>query len=284
LNILITGGGGLVATHLARSLAPEHNVVALTHSDLDITNATAVCRIVKDHRPSLVINCAVVGVDECERDPVLAQAINVNGPRNLAEACLEINAEILHFSSNYVFDGKRTDRREYSIEDIALPVNIYGQSKLDGERILCGISSRVYVIRTSWVFGAGKASFLSTAYENLRCGRPIRAISDRWACVTYADDLVERTKEILVLGHYGIYQIVNEGTCSYYHFAEECARLAGLSTAEAGKLIEVISETRLAPRPRWSPMLCLLSEKLSLSRIRDWRTALADYVWNNRRT
>ena len=281
MRIIITGGGGLVGSHLANALRSEHQVLALKRADLDITNREPVQRLVKRERPSLIINCAVAGVDECERDSALAEAINVSGPRNLAEASAEIDAELLHFSSNYVFDGERTDDREYTVEDVARPINVYGQTKLDGEQIVKAVSPRSYIIRTSWVFGSGKASFLSTAYDNLSRRQRIRAITDTWACVTYVEDLVKRTKEILALRNYGIYHVVNEGTCSYYDFALECARHAGLSTTQQEQLIETITEAEMkrpAPRPRWTPMRCLLSAKLDLVPMRDWRSALADYV------
>ena len=285
MKILIAGAGGLVGHHLANALDSGHQVLALKRADLDITDRNEVKRFVNAERPSLVVNCAVLGVDECETDSASAEAINVTGPRNLAESCAEVNAEFLHFSSNYVFDGERTDGREYTVEDIARPINVYGQTKLDGERIVTALSPRSYIIRTSWVFGSGKAAFLSSAYENLTRGQRIRAISNTWACVTYVDDLVNRTKEILALRNYGTYHVVNAGACSYYDFAVECARLAGLSTAQQEQSIERITESemrRLAPRPRWTPMSFLLSATLGMEPMRDWRSALADYVNDGR--
>ena len=281
MKILITGAGGLVGHHLANSLDSGHQVLALKHADLDITDRDEVKRFVHAERPSLIVNCAVLGVDECEKDSASAEAINIRGPHNLAESCAEINAEFLHFSSNYVFDGERTDGREYTVEDIARPINVYGQTKLDGERIVSAVSPRSYIIRTSWVFGSGKTAFLSSAYDNLTRGQRIRAISNTWACATCVDDLVNRTKDILALRNYGIYHVVNAGVCTYYDFAVECARLAGLSTAQREQSIERITESemrRLAPRPRWTPMSCLLSATLGMEPMRDWRSALACYV------
>lgn len=148
MKILITGAGGLVGNHLTQALASEHLVLGFTHRDLDITNAAAAKRRVLVERPSLVINCAVAGVDECERDPALAEAMNITGPRNLAEACREIDAEFLHFSTNYVFDGNRTDSLDYTTNDEAHPINVYGQTKLAGERASCAVLTRTYIVRT----------------------------------------------------------------------------------------------------------------------------------------
>jgi dTDP-4-dehydrorhamnose reductase len=192
-----------------------------------------------------------------------------------------MGSEFLHFSSNYVFDGKRLDDIPYSINDEPRPINIYGLTKLEGERSACAASARTYIIRTSWVFGQGKASFLSTAHERLMHGLSVRAITDTWASVTYVADLVGRTREILARRRYGVYQIVNEGTCSYHDFAVEAADLTKLSAVQTERLIESITEAemeRAAPRPRWTPMRCLLSAELSLPPMRHWRSALADYV------
>jgi dTDP-4-dehydrorhamnose reductase len=143
MKIVITGAGGLVGSHLARALTSDHEVIALRHRDLDIVNGSSVRRLVQAEQPSLIINCAVVGVDDCEKDPALAQSINVVGVSNLAEASADIGAEFLHFSSNYVFDGTRSDGNYYTTLDEPHPINIYGKTKLEGERIACSRSARL---------------------------------------------------------------------------------------------------------------------------------------------
>jgi dTDP-4-dehydrorhamnose reductase len=132
-------------------------------------------------------------------------------------------------------------------------------------------------VRTSWVFGAGKESFLATVPRKLRAGESIRAINDVWASATYVEDLVERTLEVLARQRYGVYQIVNEGVLSYADYADEAARLVNAPDG----LIEYVSESaaqRLAERPRFTPMRCALSTELGLPALRDWRLALAEYV------
>ena len=281
MNIVITGAGGLVGRHLSARLARNHEVLALSHADLDITDAEVVRRMVGLQRPDLVINCAVVGVDECERDESLARAVNVDGPEALAAAAAEGGAEILHFSSNYVFDGGQEGREPYTAADEPRPVNVYGRTKLEGELAVRSADPRSYVIRTSWVYGPGKESFLATAHAKLRSAMPIRAITDTRANATYVEDLADRVEEILARRAYGTYHVVNEGLCSYYDFALEAARLVGLSPGEAGRLIEPAREEemgRAAPRPRYTPMRCVLSEELGLRPLRHWRDALAAYV------
>src|ERR1051325_9398583 len=137
MKILITGAGGLVGTHLSSALATDHQVVPLRHRDLDIADGSSVRQLMQVEQPALIINCAVVGVDECERHSNVARSINVSGPRNLAESASEIYAEFLHFSSNCVFDGARTDEVYYTVSDIPRPINVYGKTKLEGEQTAC---------------------------------------------------------------------------------------------------------------------------------------------------
>ena len=136
-------------------------------------------------------------------------------------------------------------------------------------------------MRTSWVFGAGKESFLSTAHRELSAGRGVRAISDTWASVTYVEDLVSRVEEIVRAGRHGLYHVVNEGVCTYEDFAREAARLAGLDDEEAARLVETVTESevrRPARRPRYTPLRCTTSAEIGLTPLRHWREALAAYV------
>ena len=274
--MVITGAGGLVGTAL-RSAFEAESVVILKHRDLDISDAVAVAREIPNLKANLIINCAVAGVDECEHDPELARRVNIDGPRLLAEAAHQSGAALLHFSSNYVFDGDRSPNEPYTIYDAAKPINVYGQTKLEGERAASAACERTFIVRTSWVFGRGKDSFLSTAAARLARGERIRAITDTWASTTYVEELAGRVLEIAHGGHYGTYHVVNEGSCTYELFAQECAEAVG---ADEG-LIERVSEAdakRPARRPRVTPMRCLMSERIGLPPLRHWRVALRAYI------
>ncbi|HWS90246.1 MAG TPA: dTDP-4-dehydrorhamnose reductase [Pyrinomonadaceae bacterium] len=279
MKVVITGAGGLVGGCLARRLSSLHEVLAPRRAQLDVTDAAAVGRFIGEGRPQLVVNCAVLGVDECERDPEAARAVNAEAPRALAAAAGEVGAEFLHFSTNYVFDGE--GREPYAERDATRPVNVYGRTKEEGERAALEANPHGYVVRTSWVFGAGKESFLSTAHRELAAGRGVRAISDTWASVTYVEDLASRVEEILSAGRHGLYHVVNEGVCTYEEFAREAARLAGLDGEEAARLIETVTESQIrrpARRPRYTPLRCEAAAELGLPPLRHWREALAAYV------
>ncbi len=282
MKIAITGAGGLVGSSLTKLLSNEHQVMALRHVDLDITDNEAVQQFAEFERPDVIINCAVLNVDECETDRTKALALNVTGPQNLAEAARAYGAAIVHYSTNYVFDGKT--EKIYTINDAAEPVNNYGQTKLDGESAVMSACARSFIIRTSWVYGVGKENFLSIIYKNLKAGKRGKVVSDCWASATYVEDLSARTLEIIDSHQYGIYQVVNESVCSYVEFTYEAGRLIGLSEVQISELVELISDAEIkrpAVRPRYTPMSCLLSEEIGLEPLRNWKDALAEYIFKN---
>ena len=259
MRVVVTGGAGLVG----RAIAERFSAISLTHADLDITDAVAVQKAMLNLRPDLVVNCAVAGVDECERDPGLARAVNVDGPVNLARAA----PAIVHFSSNYVFAGD--EEKLYSVDDEAQPVNEYGRTKLAGERGVLAARPQSLVVRSSWIFGPAKNAFISTVHRRLRAGERVRAVADVWASATYVNDLVERVFDLMQQRAYGVHHAVNSGVCSNETFAREAARIVGADE----NLIEPHSTNRIhrAPRPRYTPLR-------ALPPLRDWRIALAAYI------
>ena len=281
MRVLITGAAGLVGAHLVRRLAQDHAVVPLSHGDLDIADRAAVMRRLSDAAPSVIINCAVVQVDESEQNPAQARAVNAQGAGFLAEAATRLGAEIIHFSTQYVFRGEPVGRAPYTIDDETRPVNVYGSTKLAGERAVRDACARSFIIRTSWIYGSGKESFLCLVHNDLKSGKRVRAIDDIWSSTTYVEDLIDRVLEIRAGGHYGIYHVVNEGVCSYYDFALEAGRIIGLDRHQLEILLEIVKEVdmkRVAARPRYTPLRCLLSERLGFAPMRHWRAALAAYI------
>lgn len=274
-----------MASHFARKLARDHVVSALGHGDLDITDGAAVNRRVTEFKPNLILNGAVVQVDEAETDTAKALAVNVDGPRMLANAANCVGAEIIHFSTQYVFEGEPLGRSPYTIADEPRPVNNYGNTKLEGERAVREACPRSYILRTSWVYGSGKNSFLCTVHRDLRAGNSVRTITDNWSSTTYVEDLIDRALEIMTHGCHGIYHVVNDGVCTYQEFALEAGRLVGLEAARVKGLLRLVKEAdmkRPAPRPVYTPMRCMLSQELGLAPMRDWKAALAAYVKSDR--
>ena len=281
MKILIAGAAGLVGSHLTRRLRAEHDVTPLTHADLDITDRDAGHRIVAALRPELIYNCAVLQVDDCERDAVKAETVNVRGPQFLAEAANTIGAEVVQFSTQYAFAGEPIGRPPYTVKDEPEPVNVYGRTKVAGENAVREACARSYIVRTSWVYGSGKNSFLCVVHDDLKAGKKVRAIDDIWSSTTYVEDLIDRCLEIIRFKRYGTYHVVNEGTCTYYDFALEAGQLVSLTRDQIDSLIEITHERdmqRIAARPRYTPLRCLLSEEMGLAPMRHWKSALAGYV------
>jgi dTDP-4-dehydrorhamnose reductase len=276
MRVVVTGAGGLVGRSVGAGFSRPDRLkpvlTLLTHHDLDITDASAVEQTIDDLRPDLIINCAVLGVDECERDPAAARAINVDGPRFLGAAAERIGAAVVHFSSNYVFSG--AEERFYTIDDKPAPVNVYGKTKAAGERSVLENCSRAFIVRSSWIFGPGKDSFLSTVHRRLAHNERVRGVRDIWASATYVRDLVVAVGALVEQQTYGIHHVVNAGVCSNATFALEAARIIGADP----QLVEEVSTTEVhhAPRPRYTPMIGSLP-------LRDWREALAAYIESDTR-
>ncbi|HYD48829.1 MAG TPA: dTDP-4-dehydrorhamnose reductase [Terriglobales bacterium] len=280
MKIVITGAKGLLGTHFCRLLSARHEVIGCGHDHVDVCDRSAVDAALRQWRPAAVINCATVLVDQCEQQPALARAINVEAPALLAEACGRVGAQLVHFSTNYVFGGQQQER-PYRVDDIAQPLNEYGRSKLAGERAVRERLAESHVVRTSWIYGPLRRNFLGSIPQQLREGRRLKAIADSFANTTYAPELVGAVEQLLRQRNYGLHQIVSQGTLSRYQFAIEAAALVGLSRAEAEDLIEISTEAEAgqeAPRPRWSPMACSTTASLPLIPLRPWQDALREHI------
>ena len=274
---MITGAGGLLGRAMhARLTESGWHVVALPRTELDITNEEHVRRSVEAAAPSILINCAATAdVDRCEVDPDWAYAINEKGPRFLARACREFGADIVHVSTDYVFDGSKEGF--YTQEDKPRPLGVYGKSKLAGEFAVREEAERFYVVRTSWLFGKGGKNFGSRVIEYARKGVQLKGVIDQTSIPTYAPDLATRLEEIIDLGAHGLYQITSSGPATWFDFARRALDLAGLGGVE----IEPVTRAELnqrAPRPHNSAMRCLVTEKLGLEPMRHWRDALVEFV------
>src|SRR5215510_16442813 len=274
---MITGAGGLLGRSMQNVLKKAGwRVVALTHAELDITNEADVRLAVEDVRPNVLINCvATADVDRCESEPDWAYAINEEGPRLLARACREFGADIVHVSTDYVFDGSKEGF--YTQEDEARPLSVYGKAKLAGEFAVREEAERFFVVRTSWLFGPGGKNFGSRVIEYARKGAHLKGVIDQTSIPTYAPDLAGRLEDIINLGAHGLYQVTSTGPATWYDFARQALDLVGMGEVEIEPVTRV-ELNQLAPRPLNSAMRCLVSEKLGLEPLRHWREALLEFV------
>ena len=270
MRVLVTGASGQLGLELAEILPGRgHDTVALSRKELDVSDADAVERAVEEHAPELVINAAAyTNVDDCETETELAYAVNALGPRNLAQTCERRGCELLHVSTNYVFDGE--GERPHEPFEPPRPISAYGRTKLAGEEHVMRLSSRWYVVRSAGVYGRGH-NFVRTM---LRVGaerESLKVKDDEFISPTYARDLAEGIAGLIEERRFGLYHVTNAGSCSWYEFALEIFRLTGTE-------VEVVpipgSEY---PLPAARPANGLLST-LGSPPLRHWREALADYL------
>jgi dTDP-4-dehydrorhamnose reductase len=270
LKILVTGANGQLGQELTKIIPGQgREVAALSRSELDVADPAAVERAVETHSPELVINAAAyTNVDGSETEAGTAYAVNALGPRNLAQSCERRGCELLHLSTNYVFDG--ASERPYEPFDLPNPISAYGRTKLAGEEYVKHLSSRWYLIRTAGVYGEGH-NFVRTMLRVARERDVLKIKDDEFISPTYARDLAEGIAEVIETGLYGLYHLTNSGSCSWYEFAEEIFSLSGTE-------IQVLPiPTSEYPLPAARPANGVLSA-LGGPSLRHWREALANYL------
>jgi dTDP-4-dehydrorhamnose reductase len=226
VKILVTGAKGQLGYDVCKLLGDK--AIGVDIEDIDITNESAVSAYIEKLRPCAIIHCAAyTAVDKAESEPELCHAVNVLGTKYLAEAAKKIDAKFMYVSTDYVFDGELGC--PYETDDVTNPLGVYGKSKLAGENIVSEILQKFFIVRTSWVFGENGANFVKTM---LRMGREkgsVRVISDQIGSPTYTVDLANLLTKMIYSDKYGTYHATNEGFCSWYDFACEVFKAAGIS-------------------------------------------------------
>lgn len=274
---LVTGAGGQLGHHLMRVLSSS-DVIGVTRTELDITSASAVHEAVDVIRPDVVINAAAyTAVDAAEGAEQQAQAVNVDGPTNLARSVADRSGcRLIQVSTDYVFDGSAT--HPYEVDDPPAPRTAYGRTKLAGERAaLAALPDRCHVVRTAWVYGGPGPNFVGTMLRLEGERDTVDVVADQIGSPTWAGDLATALVELgrsTVAG--GLLHYVNGGTASWFDLAQETFRMAG---ADPSRVRPVTSDAfpRPAPRPSWSVLSTAAWTESGLSAPRDWREALRQY-------
>ena len=272
-KILITGAGGGLGKVLSQVLSDQYMVAAYTSKELDVTDKTAVAEIIKRDSPNLVMHCAaIVNADQAEGNKPATYNVNVRGTENVAHACTLCGAEMMFFSSDYVFSGKTS--KPYEITDLVDPINYYGITKILGEQITRDLVERNYIVRVSWLFGPAGNNFLQKMLQ--KAGEPsVRVVDDQIGSPTYTPHLAQAVEKLFELRKYGTYHITNEGFCSWADYAEEIFRLKGSRT----KVERVDSNTycTLAKRPHYSCMSKKSAYEAGISALPHWKAALKEF-------
>jgi len=282
-RIVIVGAGGRLGAALAREYAKEFDVVGFNHAQLDLGKPDQMRETLGGLEFDGLINTAAqTNVDRCETEQQEAFALNAEAPRVLAEICAEKNAQFIHISTDYVFDGEK--REAYTEEDEANPVSVYGESKREGERRALETNERSLIVRVSWVFGPDRPSFVDWAIGQAREREEVKAIADKWATPTYTVDLAKLLKPLIVNPETtGILHLANRGECSWQEYAQwalDCCDAEGISlktrTIGASSLAEM--KSFIAKRPVHSVLSTAKYEQLTGVAPRPWREAVRDFV------
>jgi dTDP-4-dehydrorhamnose reductase len=232
VKILLTGRAGQLGRELELVLAPLGEVVATERATLDLADFDAIRRVVRDAKPNVIVNAAAyTAVDKAESEPELAMRINGEAPGVLAEEAKRLDALLVHYSTDYVFDG--TSSSPYSESDKPNPLNVYGHSKLRGENAVQDLGGRHLILRTSWVYGLHGRNFLLTMLNAARAGNVLRVVSDQRGTPTWSATIADATGRALRVQKddaavQGLLHLCSAGDTTWHGFAEEIFRLWNL--------------------------------------------------------
>jgi dTDP-4-dehydrorhamnose reductase len=278
MKIAVIGSTGQLGTDLVKTLGTAHEVIGLTHDDIEVADYDS-CLILKKHQPEMVINTAAFHkTDQCEEEPLKTFSVNALGARNVALISKEVDAATVFISTDYVFDGSK--KEPYTEDDVPAPINTYGISKLAAEHFTRQ-NPKHYIIRIASVFGKAGASgkggnFVETMITKAKNNEPITVIDDMWMSPTYTKNASSIIKEIAEKQlPYGVYHATNKGYCSWYQFAEQIFQFTGLTPDL--KPIKTEQLTMKAKRPRFSALKSIKLTKYGIE-VPTWQQALREYL------
>lgn len=274
MRILITGTLGQLGTALQQVLN-NHELSLVDLPEVDISNREAVFTAVSQSRAQVVIHCAAyTNVDGCAKDPVLAYKVNGLGTQNVALACQQLGAEMVHISTNEVFGGDNPAGYE---EWMPLnPCNPYGRSKAAGEVHVRNILNRFYIVRLAWLFAPGGRNFIHAILNRAREQGQVRVVTDEIGNPTYVSDLAVAISQLIMTQQYGIYHLTNAGFCSRWEFASEILRLAGLSHVPNTPILSKEFQRASNP-PAYGVIHNIAGAAIGIT-LRSWQEALAEYM------
>ncbi len=276
MRILVLGSKGQLGMELMEVLAAAHTVRGVDIGDFDLTSRSDCRETVASFDPDAVVNAAAyTDVDGCETARDLCFAVNADGVRNVAEVCSDRGIRLVHFSTDYVFDG--TKGKPYVEEDLCNPINMYGRSKLQGEIYLRECARDFLLIRTAWLYGRTGRNFVRAILEKAKHEKKLQVVNDQVGSPTCSLDLALAVRLLLEGGYSGVFHVTNRGHCSWYEFAVRIVQYAQIPDVE----IEAIDSGRLrrkALRPSYSVLSCRKFARETGKTTRYWQVALKDFL------
>ena len=277
MKVLVTGVKGQLGYDVMKELAKRKiEAVGVDIEDMDITDPVAVERVITTKNVDAVIHCAAyTAVDAAEDQQELCRKVNAVGTRNIARVCKNIDAKMLYISTDYVFDGQ--GERPWEPNDPKAPLNFYGQTKYEGELAVQELLERYFIVRISWVFGVNGKNFVKTM---LRLGKErgaVGVVADQVGSPTFTPDLAVLLVDMIQTENYGVYHATNEGYCSWYDFACEIFKTAGMDQVKVSPLTTDAFPVK-AKRPANSRMDKTALDQAGFKRLPTWQDALRRYI------
>ncbi|MGS5021938.1 dTDP-4-dehydrorhamnose reductase [Paenibacillus sp. JJ1683] len=283
MKVLVTGAAGQLGSQVCEFFQKQqaYDVLPCDREKLDITNLEQAIGISKNYQPDVIIHCAAyTAVDAAENDIDKAYKINAYGTRNMALAAEKVGAKLVYISTDYVFDG--FSKLPYQEYDNTNPQTVYGKSKRAGEILVQSLSSRYFIVRTSWVYGINGSNFVKTMLELGREKPMLQVVNDQIGSPTYTVDLVDFLNEIIKTEKYGVYHASNKGSCSWYEFTQaifkDAEDILGIKMTSKLEPCTTQQFPRPAPRPFNSVLDHMSIRANGLTDLRPWREGLQQFL------
>ena len=275
MKLLVTGVKGQLGHDIVKECQKRNiEAVGVDVDEMDITNAKQVDRVIKKNKYDVVVHCAAwTAVDKAEDEIDACTKVNVVGTKNIVKVCKELDIPLMYFSTDYVFDGQgESEWKEY---DERHPLNVYGQTKYEGELAVQTLN-RYFIVRIAWVFGVNGNNFIKTMLRLGKAHGAVSVVNDQIGSPTYTYDLAKLCVQMIQTNKYGIYHATNEGLCSWYEFACEIFKQAGMNVE-----VTPVDSTKFpakAKRPNNSRMSKTMLDKNGFDRLPTWQDALSRYL------
>lgn len=282
MRVAVIGANGQLGVDVVEEFSrADEEVIALSHGDVDIASLESTRAALGGAAPAVIVNTAAMHhVEKCETEPIRAYEVNALGARNLLTVARELNAKLVHVSTDYVFDG--TKNSPYVESDTPAPLNIYGNTKLAGESFLRGLGEKCFIVRTSALYGKnpcrakGGRNFVDLMMKLALERDELRVVNDEVVSPTFTPELAKQIVALSRTDHYGLYHATAEGSCSWYEFAKTIFEFAdtrvNLSVAAPNEFPSKV------PRPKYSVLENAALKKLGLNVFREWKQGLLSYL------
>lgn len=276
MKVLVTGVKGQLGHDVVNELTKRgHIAVGTDIEEMDITDKKSVESVMKENMPEAVIHCAAyTAVDAAEDNVELCRKINAEGTQNIADVCKELDIKMIYISTDYVFDGE--GEKTWEPDDERSPLNVYGQTKYEGELAVQNTLDKFFIVRIAWVFGVNGKNFIKTMLNLGKTRDSLTVVNDQFGSPTYTYDLAKLLVDMVETEKYGIYHATNEGICTWYEFACEIFKQAGMNIKVAP--VSASEYPAKAKRPSNSRMS---KEKLTdngFEKLPTWQDALSRYL------